>query len=178
MGEVHERGGLRSRHLRIVATHEAVHLTFEPGFPVTLGLAVRAREARRRFKACLRALGISVRANGTGGITACVSGADLADTRKVIEELDAVLDAFARGGLTPRMVEHVLGISSRERIRWTKDGRLPKSGSASFRRGPNVIHFPLHPAHKIARLATDPSIVAAWRDADREDADADRAGVL
>jgi hypothetical protein len=178
MGEPHKRGGLRSRHLRIAATHDAVHLTFELDFPVTLGLVARAREARRRVKACLRTLGISARATGTGGLTARVSGADLADTRRAIEEVDAVLDAFAKGGLTPRMVEHVLGISSRERIRWTKDGRLPKSGSASFRRGPNVIHFPLHPAHKIARLAADPSIVAAWRDADGEDANTDRAGVL
>lgn len=179
MGEAHEQGGLRSRHLRVVTTHDAVHLTFEPGFPVTLGLTARAREARRRVKACLRTFGIPARANGTGEVTAHVCGTDLANARRIIGEVNAALDTFARDRLTPRMVEQVLGITARERIRWSKDGRLPKSGSGSFRRGPNVIHFPLHPAHKIARLAADPSIVAGWRKADRESAGGiGRAGVL
>jgi hypothetical protein len=176
MLERRNRGNLRSRYLSVVATRDAIILTFEPDFALTLGLATRAREARRRVKACLRAFGIH--ANGAGGVTACMAGIDTGHARRVVAEVDKVLDGFARGGLTPRMVEQVLGITARERLRWTKDGRLPQSGSGSFRRGPNVIHFPLHPAHKIASLAVDPSIVAAWREADRENADIHRVSVL
>jgi len=90
----------------------------------------------------------------------------MADARRIIAEIDIVLDGFARGRVTPRMVEQVLGITTRERLRWSKDGRLPKSGAGSFKRGPRLIYFPLHPAHKIAALAADPSIIAGWRKTD------------
>ena len=59
----------------------------------------------------------------------------MADARLIIAEIDSVLDGFARDRVTPRiMVEQVLGITTRERLRWTKDGRLPKSGAGSFKR--------------------------------------------
>jgi hypothetical protein len=41
-----------------------------------------------------------------------------------------------------------------------------------------VTHFPLHPAHRIAPLAADPSIVAGWRKADGEVARTGRVSVL
>jgi hypothetical protein len=86
---------------------------------------------------------------------------------KAFRHIDRQLDDFSRGHLTPRAVEQVLGISTRERLKWTKDGRLPRSGSASFRRG-HDIHISLHPADKIAALAANPSIISAWRAADAE----------
>lgn len=46
------------------------------------------------------------------------------------------------------------------------------------KRGPRVIHFPLHPAHKIAVLAADSSMVAAWRKADSQHTLAGRSRVL
>jgi hypothetical protein len=46
--------------------------------------------------------------------------------------------------------EEILGISGIERRRWNKDGRLPKSGAGSFRRGKQSISFNLHPPEKIA----------------------------
>jgi hypothetical protein len=79
-----------------------------------------------------------------------------ATPRRILAEVDTVLDGFAHNLLMPRMVEEVLGITARERPKWTKDGRLPKSGLGSFKRGLRTIHFPLHPAHKIAALAADP----------------------
>ena len=77
--------------------------------------------------------------------------------------IETSLASFARERLTPKVVEEVLGITSRERIRWTKDGRLPKSGTGSFKKGSHVFQYSLHPADKIAYLAEDPSIVASWR---------------
>jgi hypothetical protein len=84
------------------------------------------------------------------------------------------LDGFARGRVIPRLVEQVLGITTRERLRWTKDRRLPQSGSGSIKSGPRTIHFLLYPAHKIAQLASDPSVIADWRRADSGDSSPER----
>ena len=80
----------------------------------------------------------------------------------LLSEIDAALDAFRKQQLHPRVVEEILGITASERRRWTKDGRLPQSGSGSFRRGQSI-HFALHPAAKIAALARQPATIEAWR---------------
>lgn len=82
----------------------------------------------------------------------------------------AVLDAFGQEQLYPRVVEEILGITSRERRRWTKDGRLHKSGAGSFYRGRQPIHFSLHPALQIAALSKSPEIIESWRKADAKGA--------
>ena len=46
-----------------------------------------------------------------------------------------MLDGLAKEGLTPRMVEEILGISAAELRRWTKDGRLPRSSADHFGEG-------------------------------------------
>lgn len=90
-----------------------------------------------------------------------------ANIRRLMSDLDRRVDEFQRGRLHPRVVDEVLEISSRERRRWIKDGRLPISGSGLLRRGKQDIHFPLHPPDKIARLAQDRDIIAEWRERDR-----------
>lgn len=91
---------------------------------------------------------------------------EAADLAGLLSVIDSVLDEFREERLHPRVVEEILGITPRERRRWTKDGRLPKSGSGSFRRGQNTIHFSLHPARKIAALAGKPGMIETWRQDD------------
>ena len=68
--------------------------------------------------------------------------------------------------LTPRLVAAVLGmISGQERARWSKDGRLPTSGPAHFRRA-STIAVPTYSVAVIERLLASPEILAAWRDQD------------
>jgi hypothetical protein len=69
------------------------------------------------------------------------------------------------------MVEEALGITSVERKRWTKDGRLTKSGTDSFRKGRVIFQIYLHPPKEIALLMANPSIIAGWRQADLQDRD-------
>jgi hypothetical protein len=84
----------------------------------------------------------------------------------VIAKIDLMLDRYASEPLTHRMVEEILGITSAERGRWTKDGRLPKSGMASFGRGPQSFYLYTHPPKQIRQLANRPDIIARWRKED------------
>jgi hypothetical protein len=94
----------------------------------------------------------------------------IAGTRKAIAKIDRYIDQFLDQPLTPRMVEDVLGITKQERSRWSKDGRLKRSGTASFKRG-QVVQFYTHSVEFISALARHPSIIAVWR---AEDATAAR----
>ncbi len=55
---------------------------------------------------------------------------------------------------------------ARERSRWNKDGRLPKSGTLQFRVGRQQVQQFTHPMAEIAKLAAAPDIIAQWRAAD------------
>jgi hypothetical protein len=90
---------------------------------------------------------------------------DLETACGVILKLDKRLDAIATRTLVPRLVEELLGISTRERLRWSKDGRLPRSGSVTFRKR-HPITIATHPTDKMLELAANPSIIAEWRKRD------------
>jgi len=97
---------------------------------------------------------------------------DIADPEKIkcaLADLDRMLDTLATERLSPQMVEEILGITALERKRWNKDGRLPKSGMGSFKKGQQQIYFYLHPIAEIAKLAANPKIIAEWREADAND---------
>ena len=59
--------------------------------------------------------------------------------------------------LTPRLVATALAISGQERVRWTKDGRLPHSGQAVARRG-SLLSIPTYSVEAIENLAAHPEI--------------------
>lgn len=73
---------------------------------------------------------------------------------------------IARKPVSQRQVEDILGITSRERIRWSKDGRLPQSGSARIRKGVTQISLWTYPCDAIEHLAANPSEIRRWRDED------------
>jgi len=69
--------------------------------------------------------------------------------------------------LTPKAVDRALGITTRERLRWYKDGRLPTRGRGVVGRGNHQKQIPLFPFDDIARLAAEPQIIEEWRSDDR-----------
>jgi hypothetical protein len=77
------------------------------------------------------------------------------DAQCAAAEIDRRLTAFAEQRLSAKAVEDILRITSKERIRWTKDGRLPKS-DASYQ----------FPVDKIADLLANPQIISEWRGVD------------
>jgi len=74
--------------------------------------------------------------------------------------------ARSRKPIGQKVVGRVLGITSAERSRWGKDGRLPTSGSMQIRRG-TTITLPTYSPIVIEQLANCPALVAEWRAQDR-----------
>lgn len=59
-------------------------------------------------------------------------------------------------------VDLCLGITSQERLRWTKDGRLKQGGSVTIKRG-QLISVPTYSISDVEFLADNPAIIANWR---------------
>lgn len=85
---------------------------------------------------------------------------------EIVAVLDQEIEASAKSRLTPLEVEQAMEITSRERLRWTKDGRLPTDGTDSFRKNGVTITFSLHPYLGIA--AIKPETIGKWRQDDIE----------
>lgn len=141
-------------------------ISYNIPWAMTLGLVSRNRELRRKLKAKLMRWHASAQTDARKEITALFVGQDAETVMSAIDDIDRMLDDFAKQRLTPKMVEDILSITSRERVCWTKDGRLPKSGTGTFRKGQQVFQFYLHPIKAIADLATNPATIEGWRQAD------------
>lgn len=90
----------------------------------------------------------------------------LVDARALRIAIIAGLERVARLPIGLRHVERLLGITSAERSRWTKAGRLPVSGSATISKGPNTISIPTYSPTKLEKLLLVPDTISAWRAAD------------
>lgn len=144
-------------------------LVFVVPLDLALGSRLRAGELRNRLMRLLKrqgADGIRVEIASCETRIAAVLAGDGADLTARIAELVA---AFRTDPLYPRVVEEVLGISARERLRWTKDRRLGAIEGSEFRRGRRAFRVPRYPVDEIAALATSPAIVARWRAEDQAD---------
>jgi len=152
-----------SRYVSVQRHDRDVVLTLELTHDLTLGSPRRKRKAlgilkRLLRKACTDSLLCSGRT-----ITASFQEIPGMDLRRLLLRIDAAIDGFRAEKLHPKEVEEVLGITALERIRWTKDGRIPQSGTGSFGVGQRSIRFPLHPGDGIAALAGPAGIVEEWR---------------
>jgi hypothetical protein len=134
-------------------------------FATHLGLRLRPEEAHRSIDMTF----------GINSHTWCQRLAELKFAPEIhydlIEsKLDTLAKAFADIAwrpLTPRLVVAALGITGQERIRWTKDGRLPKSGQLLTRRGNGaVLQIPTYSVRLIDELAGHPETIIAWRERD------------
>jgi len=76
------------------------------------------------------------------------------------------LRGIAKKPISQRHVERILAISSAERNRWAKDGRLARSGMATVRPGKTTVSLWTYPPDVIEALARNPDTIAAWRAAD------------
>jgi hypothetical protein len=135
---------------------------------MTLGSKSREKDLRRRFKARLQRWSPAKITDADNVIAGLWAIEDVAKAKSAIEYLDHMLKGFRKERLTPKIVEEALGISSIERRRWIKDGRLPTSGAGHFKKGKTVFQFSLHPPEDIAKIAARPEIVAAWREVDND----------
>lgn len=157
----------KSRFLDVDREGTTITFSFERCFAESLGLGLRREEARRAARMVLKFLGPARMPPG-----ACVlilDGGDPAGDAiaTILNEIDRRLERIAVRPLSARLVEHTLGITARERSRWTKDGRLARSGTDLIRRGQRIA-LSTYAVSEIARLTNEPKIIRAWRKGDGE----------
>ncbi|OJU33977.1 MAG: hypothetical protein BGN99_28165 [Alphaproteobacteria bacterium 65-37] len=108
---------LESRPVR-----DVVVISFKSAFEHDAILRLRQREIWRRTRRVLRYVGepfVRVEENA-------VELSRLNGSAALIHDLRRTVQTIALRPLTPAMVQEVLGISGRERIRWAKDGRFAR----------------------------------------------------
>jgi hypothetical protein len=151
------------RRIEIAFKGERLLVSYEQCLEESV-LRIREQELVRKLRRELAALG-EVAPAGPGVLA--VDGAAPVPMLKTMRRIDRAIEEIASRPFTPRMVVEILGITSRERIRWTKNGRLQRSGSATFKGG-RTVTFCTYAAGEIARLAANPTIIEGWRRADEE----------
>lgn len=156
-------GNAAPAYLEIIRIRDSVVVSFKSAFEHDAILRLRQREIWRRTRRVLRHVGEPfVRIEGSAVELSGQNGsADL------IHDLERTVRKIAQRPLTPAMVQEVLGITGRERARWAKDGRFAPTAMVEVNRGQSF-RFGTYAAADVRRLLDDPSIVAAWREADRD----------
>jgi len=131
---------------------------------VPLGLRTHAGERDRQLRRAMERSGGTVVRRGR---ECHFFLADEEPCRELVAQLQAILIEVSRKPIGQKVVERVLGITSVERSRWGKDGRLPTSGSVQIRRG-STITLPTYSPIVIEQLASCPALIAEWRARDNE----------
>lgn len=84
------------------------------------------------------------------------------DMPRDIERLIITIEDICARPLTPARLQEALRISSRERIQWTREGKLrPIATKIVKDRG--CFSLALYSAEDVARLLISPEILASWR---------------
>lgn len=134
---------------------------------VTLGSSVRAkgieRELRRRLTWSSRKY-LTVEA---GRIVLAVPEEEADAFAANAERISNAMDGLPELPLLPSEVEDVLAISSRERLKWLDDGRLPSAGTRTVKlrgRAKAVTFHVFDPRH--IETILDGDLPAIWREDD------------
>lgn len=151
--------------VQINRTANYISLIFKPPFKLTLGLSTLTNEVRRRVRRVLKLSTDTIKEEG-GTIEARFHVLNEQRALDARAEIDKRLTHYLNEKLPAAAVEKVLRISPQERARWTKDGRLPKSGTMIFKKGGTRFEVYLHPVEGIAYLLAHPHILAEWREND------------
>ena len=157
---------IESRFLTIMFAGQAMEIQFSPNGSLTAGSERRARRAMRIVRSAFKRLKYREIRDHDEGITVQILHADDVSIQHMVATVDQKLGYLAQEFLTTKMVEEILGITSRERTRWSKDGRLPNSGRASFKRGQNRVSLFTYSPVAIADLTKHPELIANWREMD------------
>ncbi|MCS0504741.1 hypothetical protein [Ancylobacter mangrovi] len=144
-------------------------LTFRLTKSLTLGSQQRANQISSRAAAMLKRGRPLTLVADSDGIVGHFEVDKAEAVRKITARLRTYATTLATAPLHPKIVEEALGITALERSRWTKDGRLPRTGAGSFGLGKRAIFFPLYPIDMVRKLIERPDIIEVWRLSDRQE---------
>jgi hypothetical protein len=132
---------IECRHLQVTQGTDGVAVQFTPQPSLTARSTQRAQQAVRIVKSALKRIKNRDIEQSDSVISARIYDENSSILHDILKSVDRKLDHLESEFLTTGMVEEILNITSRERVRWTKDGRLPNAGKASFKRGQNRVHL-------------------------------------
>jgi hypothetical protein len=164
-------GRLKSRYFEITLAAEGVLICYRHIVADPFGRRIGSSEVRHRMTLRLKHLGGVQSPMAEAAIEIPFSAERAAAVARAIEILDGDIDALKRKPLTPKTVKSVLGITGVERVRWSRDGRLPAMEDPSFfGSGCRSVPFHTYRPETIATLMADPRILATWREIDARQA--------
>lgn len=149
----------------VLLRHDDKSCTVSIDLDVRMPLGLRVHRGER--DAAIRML--MARSTGTfvKSSRSCVFEPDsIQSAEDLVDAIRKRLFGIACKPVSQRQVEDILGITSRERIRWGKDGRLPRSGTCRIRKGATEISLWTYPCDAIERLAANLGEIQGWREAD------------
>jgi hypothetical protein len=117
----------QSSFLDIERDGDRLRLSLERCLNEHFGLRVRQDEVSRWVRLSLRPLGETNALDDEMHFTVITSPESPAAIIAALRQIDQHLWAIAERPLTSGLVQTLLGITSRERRRWTRDGRLISS---------------------------------------------------
>jgi hypothetical protein len=136
---------------------DSLRVTAARAFASHMGLRLRWPEIRRG------ALKLGARAPDVQSFDDLVIHLDRGPGSATPTALASMMARIAARPLSGRMVIQALDISNRERLLWTKDGRLPATGFAHIRRG-HLMSIPTYDPDRIQALTQ--AVIQSWREAD------------
>src|SRR3569623_405549 len=141
--------------------------TWELPYAVTLGSSMRKRgiflEVRDRLSgAAKKSLTIAPR-----GLALRMPEAASDEFAGALEIVAKALVRIGERPIIPREIEDILAISSTERHRWLKDGRLPSAGTRSVKLRGRARTLTIHVFDpRVVEDILDREVVAEWRETD------------
>jgi hypothetical protein len=136
----------------------------------TLGSTVRAKRIEREIRARLPSAARSCVVVEPGVIGLRMSEGQHDEFTAVCAKIGAALERFDILPVLPREAEDILSISSRERHKWLKDGRLRSIGTRSVKmrgRAKKVTFHVFDPRH--VEDVLDRDLPALWREEDAQE---------
>jgi hypothetical protein len=140
---------------------------FVPSTKLTCGSSQRASQAIRVVKSVFRRLQNRIVRHTERGIVIICPGAAEKDLLRLCSIAEERLVRLREEPLTPTMVEEILSISSAERRRWSKDGRIPTAGNVLFSQGKKQVSLFVYSPEAISKLSARPGQIAGWRQRDK-----------
>jgi len=135
----------------------------------TLGSYTRVKGIEREIRANLPwAMRKHVKAEA-GRIALSIPEAEVAEFQNISAKISKTLEGIEDLPVLPREVEDILTILSRERHKWTKDGRLQSIGTRTVKlrgRARKVTFHVFHPRH--IEDVLDRDLATMWREDDAQ----------
>jgi hypothetical protein len=132
---------------------------------LTCGSSQRALQAIRIVKSVFRQAHNRVVTHGPSGIGIVITcpRATESEIFRLCSIAEERLVRLREEPLTAKMVDEILSITSAERRRWSKDGRMPTAGNVFFSQGKKQISLFVYSPDLILESSAHPAQIADWR---------------